>query len=44
MGMYTVLAIFFLFLVRREIEHGPETEAGVTMLLPNEHNLVVAGK
>jgi cytochrome bd ubiquinol oxidase subunit I len=24
MGMYTVLAILFLFLVRREIEHGPE--------------------
>jgi cytochrome d ubiquinol oxidase subunit I len=27
MGMYTVLAIFFLFLVRREIERGPEAEA-----------------
>jgi cytochrome d ubiquinol oxidase subunit I len=26
MGMYTVLAILFLFLVRREIEHGPEGE------------------
>ena len=25
MGMYTVLAILFLFLVYREIEHGPET-------------------
>jgi cytochrome d ubiquinol oxidase subunit I len=24
LGMYTVLSIFFLFLVRREIEHGPE--------------------
>ncbi len=24
MGMYTVLSILFLFLVRREIEHGPE--------------------
>ena len=23
-GMYTVLAILFLFLIRREIEHGPE--------------------
>jgi cytochrome d ubiquinol oxidase subunit I len=23
-GMYTVLGILFLFLVRREIEHGPE--------------------
>jgi cytochrome bd ubiquinol oxidase subunit I len=28
LGMYTVLGIFFLFLVRREIEHGPEAEAG----------------
>jgi len=27
MGMYTVLGILFLFLVRREIEHGPESEA-----------------
>ena len=26
MGMYTVLGILFLFLVRREIEHGPVTE------------------
>jgi cytochrome d ubiquinol oxidase subunit I len=26
MGMYTVLGIFFLFLVRREIERGPEAE------------------
>jgi len=26
LGMYTVLGIFFLFLVRREIEHGPEAE------------------
>ena len=23
-GMYTVLSILFLFLVRREIEHGPD--------------------
>jgi cytochrome bd ubiquinol oxidase subunit I len=28
LGMYTVLGIFFLFLVRREIEQGPEAEAG----------------
>jgi cytochrome d ubiquinol oxidase subunit I len=28
MGMYTVLGILFLFLVRREIEQGPEVEAG----------------
>jgi len=27
LGMYTVLGIFFLFLVRREIEHGPGAEA-----------------
>jgi cytochrome d ubiquinol oxidase subunit I len=27
LGMYTVLGIFFLFLVRREIEHGPVAEA-----------------
>ena len=26
MGMYTVLGILFLFLVRREIEHGPASE------------------
>ena len=26
MGMYTVLGILFLFLIRREIEHGPEAE------------------
>jgi cytochrome d ubiquinol oxidase subunit I len=24
LGMYTVLAVLFLFLVRREIEHGPD--------------------
>ncbi len=28
MGMYTVLGILFLFLVQREIEHGPEAETG----------------
>lgn len=28
MGMYTVLGILFLFLVYREIEHGPGEEAG----------------
>ena len=26
LGMYTVLGILFLFLIRREIEHGPESE------------------
>lgn len=29
MGLYTVLAIFFLFLVHREIEHGPGTHPNV---------------
>lgn len=33
MGMYTVLAILFLFLVRREIEHGPD-EGQATERLP----------
>lgn len=28
MGMYTVLGILFLFLLRREIEHGPLVESG----------------
>ena len=27
MGLYTVLAIMFLFLVHREIDHGPEASA-----------------
>jgi len=29
MGMYTVLGILFLFLVRREIERGPAAEVEV---------------
>ncbi|HVA57118.1 MAG: cytochrome ubiquinol oxidase subunit I [Gemmatimonadaceae bacterium] len=29
LGLYLVLGILFLFLVRREIEHGPEAEAAV---------------
>jgi cytochrome d ubiquinol oxidase subunit I len=28
LGMYTVLSILFLFLVRREIEHGPDPDPG----------------
>jgi cytochrome d ubiquinol oxidase subunit I len=28
LGMYTVLAILFLFLVQREIDHGPEHAEG----------------
>jgi hypothetical protein len=28
MGMYTLLAILFLFLIHREIEHGPEPAQG----------------
>ena len=33
-GMYTVLAILFLFLVRREIDHGPGGEAGPAQVPP----------
>ena len=32
MGMYAVLAILFLFLVYREIEHGPDE--GATLVAP----------
>ena len=40
-GMYTVLGILFLFLVHREIEHGPEPAGGTlvpaqTQLHPSE--------
>jgi len=28
MGMYTILSMLFLFLVAREIEHGPEPTDG----------------
>jgi cytochrome d ubiquinol oxidase subunit I len=31
MGMYTVLGILFLFLVRRELEHGPTPHASGTV-------------
>jgi cytochrome d ubiquinol oxidase subunit I len=34
MGMYTMLAILFIFLVRREIEHGPEHVPSVTQPQP----------
>ncbi len=34
MGMYMVLGILFLFLVRREIEQGPEAEAGRDIEMP----------
>ncbi len=39
MGMYTVLGILFLFLVRREIEHGPASESanGPVPQVSNEH-------
>lgn len=33
MGMYTILGILFLFLVRREIEHGPEAPPDPTQPL-----------
>ena len=39
LGMYTVLSIFFLFLVRREIEHGPE--AVPHALVPEEPGILV---
>jgi cytochrome d ubiquinol oxidase subunit I len=35
MGMYMVLGILFLFLVRREIEHGPLGETPVPRGLAN---------
>jgi cytochrome bd ubiquinol oxidase subunit I len=44
MGMYTVLSIFFLFLVRREIEHGPEAEGVSHDFVSGERILVGAGK
>jgi cytochrome bd ubiquinol oxidase subunit I len=36
MGMYTVLGIVFLFLVRREIEHGPLGETAVEPAFANQ--------
>jgi cytochrome d ubiquinol oxidase subunit I len=36
MGMYTVLAILFLFLVWREIEIGPEPRSGKSRVLPED--------
>ncbi len=33
MGLYTVLAILFLFLLHREIDHGPESSATVPVAL-----------
>jgi cytochrome d ubiquinol oxidase subunit I len=32
MGMYMVLGILFIFLVSREIEHGPSSGPGVTQV------------
>src|SRR5579872_583723 len=43
-GMYTVLGIFFLFLVRREIEHGPEVVVSHAPTPEGERVLVGAGK
>ncbi|MDQ6706049.1 MAG: cytochrome ubiquinol oxidase subunit I, partial [Acidobacteriota bacterium] len=34
MGLYTVLGIFFLFLVQREIDHGPDAIGVVSEPLP----------
>jgi len=36
MGMYTVLGIVFLFLVRREIEHGPLAETVIPRAVATE--------
>lgn len=44
LGMYTVLGIFFLFLVRREIEHGPEAVASHAPDPEDARILVGAGK
>jgi cytochrome bd ubiquinol oxidase subunit I len=38
MGMYTVLGILFLFLVRREIEQGPEGEQELSPVLTGSFN------
>ena len=38
MGMYTMLGILFLFLVRREIEHGPASQSAGESLSPVEAN------
>jgi cytochrome d ubiquinol oxidase subunit I len=40
LGMYTVLSILFLFLVRREIEHGPDPDPGP---LAQKPGVVAAG-
>ncbi|MFZ0912883.1 MAG: cytochrome ubiquinol oxidase subunit I [Candidatus Korobacteraceae bacterium] len=40
LGMYTVLSILFLFLVRREIEHGPSPDPGP---LAQKPGVVAAG-
>jgi cytochrome d ubiquinol oxidase subunit I len=40
LGMYTVLSILFLFLVRREIEHGPGPDGGPPR---DKRNAVPAG-
>ena len=37
MGLYTVLGILFLFLVRREIEHGPSGRAQAPAAPPGTH-------
>jgi cytochrome bd ubiquinol oxidase subunit I len=36
MGMYTILSILFLFLVYRELEHGPEPDGGAGDLVAGE--------
>jgi cytochrome d ubiquinol oxidase subunit I len=34
MGLYAMLSIFYLFLIQRQIDHGPEPAPGEPMHLP----------
>ena len=43
LGMYLVLGILFLFLLRREIEYGPEGDALVPALSPENERSPVSG-
>ncbi len=39
MGMYMVLGILFLFLVQREIEHGPSARSSIELSIPRRRQL-----
>jgi cytochrome d ubiquinol oxidase subunit I len=43
MGMYTILSILFLFLVYRELEHGPEPEGGEGDFVAGEAGTLAKG-